>query len=96
MRRNWYRAAGLCLAPMLGLALAHGSDLQGTEPRTGKPVPAVKKPAIVEQPESSCGNHNTAVHFVDSPKEAAAQARKEEKLVFVLHVSGLFEDPKLT
>jgi len=43
--------------------------------------------------DGSCG---TAVEFVDSPKEAAALAKQEEKLVFILHVSGLFEDPRFT
>ena len=43
----------------------------------------------------TCG-HGTKIHFVDTPKEAAAQAKKEQKLVFVLHVSGYFEDPSLT
>ena len=43
--------------------------------------------------EGACG---TAVDFVDSPKEAAALAKKEEKLVFILHVSGHFEDPRFT
>ena len=43
----------------------------------------------------TCG-FGTAVEFVDSPKEAAALARKQEKLVFVLHVSGHFEDPQFT
>jgi len=43
--------------------------------------------------EGSCG---TAVEFVDSPKDAAALARKEEKLVLILHVSGNFEDPRFT
>ena len=43
--------------------------------------------------EGSCG---TSVEFVDSPKEAAALAKKEEKLVFTLHVSGHFEDPRFT
>ncbi len=43
----------------------------------------------------ACG-HGTKIHFVDTPKEAAAQAKKEQKLVFVLHVSGYFEDPSLT
>ena len=28
--------------------------------------------------------------------EAAARAKKEQKLVFVLHVSGNFEDPRFT
>jgi hypothetical protein len=78
----------------MAFALARGSDLQGTDPR--KPAPDVKKVQPADKPEASCGNHNTAVYFVDSPKTAAAQAKKEEKLVFVLHVSGLFEDPTLT
>ena len=44
----------------------------------------------------SCGDYGTSVHFVKTPSEAARQARKEEKLVFVLHLSGIFEDPTLT
>jgi hypothetical protein len=44
----------------------------------------------------TCGRYGTAVEFVATPSEAARQAQKEEKLVFVLHVSGLFEDPALT
>ena len=43
----------------------------------------------------TCG-HGTKLDFVDSPKEAAAIAKKEQKLVLVLHVSGHFEDPGLT
>ena len=43
--------------------------------------------------EGACG---TAVEFLDSPKDAAALAKKEEKLVFILHVSGHFEDPRFT
>jgi hypothetical protein len=42
------------------------------------------------------GCFGTTVDFVDTPKEAAALARKQEKLVFVLHVSGHFEDPRFT
>jgi opacity protein-like surface antigen len=42
------------------------------------------------------GCYGTTVEFVDTPKEAAALAKKQEKLVFVLHVSGHFEDPGLT
>ncbi len=38
----------------------------------------------------------TRIDFLESPKEAAALAKKQEKLVFVLHVSGYFEDPGLT
>jgi hypothetical protein len=43
----------------------------------------------------TCG-HGTQLEFVDTPKEAAAIAKKEQKLVLVLHVSGHFEDPGLT
>ena len=42
------------------------------------------------------GGHGTTLDFVESPKEAAALAKKEQKLVLVLHVSGHFEDPGLT
>jgi len=45
---------------------------------------------------SSCGSFGTKVEFVATPSEAARQALKEEKLVFVLHISGHFEDPALT
>ncbi len=44
---------------------------------------------------TSCG-YGTKIDFVESPKEAAALAKKQEKLVMVLHVSGHFEDPGLT
>lgn len=43
----------------------------------------------------TCG-YGTKIDFVDSPKDAAALAKKQEKLVLVLHVSGHFEDPGLT
>jgi hypothetical protein len=43
----------------------------------------------------SCG-FGTQIEFVDTPKEAAALAKQQEKLVLVLHVSGHFEDPGLT
>jgi hypothetical protein len=46
--------------------------------------------------ESGCGGFGTSVEFFDTPSEAAKQAVKKEKLVFVLHVSGNFEDPRFT
>jgi len=45
--------------------------------------------------ETTCG-HGTKIDFMDNPKEAAGVAKKQEKLVMVLHVSGHFEDPGLT
>ena len=88
----------------LGVALAgqpgRASELNGTDPQTGRTPPArrVVKPApVAAEPagaKDSC--HGTAIEFADTPKEAAAQAKKEEKLVLVLHVSGHFEDPRFT
>ena len=49
-------------------------------------------PAVASE---TCG-YGTAVEFVDTPKEAAALAKQQQKLVFVLHVSGHFEDPRFT
>jgi hypothetical protein len=71
----------------LWLALAGGVALAGKAP----PKPADEAPA-----DGTCGSFGTSVNFVDTPVEAARQARKEEKLVFVLHVSGNFEDPRFT
>ena len=51
--------------------------------------------APVASAGESCG-FGTRIDFVESPKEAAALAKKQEKLVLVLHVSGHFEDPGLT
>ncbi|HEY7157039.1 MAG TPA: hypothetical protein VH575_23925 [Gemmataceae bacterium] len=47
-----------------------------------------------KRPPSAC--HGTAVDFVATPVEAAQLAKKEKKLVLVLHVSGYFEDPDFT
>jgi hypothetical protein len=52
--------------------------------------------ALAAEARAGCGKHGTQVEFVDTPKEAAEKAKKEEKLVLVLHLSGVFEDPKLT
>ncbi len=46
--------------------------------------------------EERCGSFGTRVKFVSSPSEAARIARQEQKLVFVLHVSGNFEDSRFT
>lgn len=54
-----------------------------------------KLPAGLEKPTCS-GDYGTSVHFEPTPSDAAKKAIKEEKLVFVLHVSGLFENPDFT
>ena len=53
------------------------------------------------QESQKCGSckretYGTSVHWVGSVSEAARQAKEKEKLVFILHVSGYFEDPKFT
>jgi hypothetical protein len=56
-------------------------------------------PAGADSPKdkgSTCGSFGTRVEFVETPSEAAQLAKKEQKLVFVLHVSGNFEDPRFT
>ncbi len=50
-----------------------------------------------KSPEAAtCSTHGTRVEFEKSPSAAATRAAKEEKLVMVLHISGIFEDPGLT
>lgn len=55
---------------------------------------AKKAPAVKEA--TSCGDYGTQVRFEESPAEAAKFAKKEGKLVMVLHISGHFDDPALT
>ena len=56
-----------------------------------------KKPSKAPGDGESCtGEHGTTLHFEKSPSDAAKKAQKEEKLVFVLHISGNFEDPDFT
>jgi hypothetical protein len=45
---------------------------------------------------ATCGEYGTSVHFEDTPADAAKQAKKDEKLVMILHVSGHFENPEFT
>jgi hypothetical protein len=58
-----------------------------------------------DEPESSQGTEavcavnrslNTALTWAKSPEEAALQAEREGKLVFLIHVSGNFENPGFT
>jgi hypothetical protein len=98
MRRLLFRIAGLCLAPLVGLVLAHGSELDGKPSVPGPAARPVVPPKLIlkDKPEATCGAHGTTVEFVATPSKAAQIAKKEQKLVFVLHVSGNFEDPRFT
>jgi hypothetical protein len=98
MRRLLFRTVGLCLAPLVGLAVVHASELDGKPAVPGPVVRPVKpiKPILPVKDEATCGSHGTRIDFVDTPSQAAKVAKKEQKLVFVLHVSGNFEDPRFT
>ncbi len=56
----------------------------------------VGPPARAGEKAESCSTFGTSVDFVSTPSKAAEIAKKEQKLVFVLHVSGKFEDPRFT
>ncbi len=47
-------------------------------------------------PASCTGDFGTSVKFVRDPQEAFRLAGEQKKLVFLLHLSGNFEDPNLT
>jgi hypothetical protein len=40
--------------------------------------------------------YGTSIDFVDDPTAAARQALEQQKLLFVLHVAGNFEDSCFT
>ena len=81
MRRLLLRATA---ALGLGLALLAGTAQAGKPPKAG------------DEEGAACSSHGTSVKFFDTPSEAATQAKKDQKLVFVLHVSGNFENPDFT
>ena len=58
--------------------------------------PAFAKNPLAPKEATSCGDYGTSVYFENTPVEAAKQAKKDGKLVMVLHISGHFEDPNLT
>ncbi len=62
------------------------------------PGPRIEPPpAIAGDPVApSCQRFGTAVDFLSDPTEAARQAGKTKKLLFVLHVSGNFENDRFT
>lgn len=71
---------------VLSLALVAGAWADGPKAK------AADKPSD----SGTCGDYGTSVHFEKSPSEAARKAIKEQKLVFVLHISGYFEDSDFT
>jgi hypothetical protein len=65
------------------------SDVSARPMLIAKQEPADKAQVL----ENTCG---TKVCFQSSPAAACKKAEAESKLVFILHVSGNFEDPQFT
>jgi hypothetical protein len=89
-RTLFLTAAGLGVSALLALAAPAGAKDPVKPPLPGP------EPLLTDKPKASCSRHGTTIDFFKTPKEAAEQAKKDENLVFVLHLSGIFEDPKLT
>jgi hypothetical protein len=82
------------LGPELEALTTRQESLPPPEKKAQKPKAVVAaatppKPA----PGGTCG---TALDFVGNLDEATARAKQEHKLLFVLHVSGNFEEPGFT
>jgi hypothetical protein len=95
MHRLLLLVLGVLLAPLSGMVLAPASELDGKPAASGRAEPPAQSIAR-EKTEGVCGSHGTQVDFLDTPRAAAKLAKKEQRLVFVLHVSGNFEDPRFT
>jgi hypothetical protein len=79
-----------------------------TKAPTSPPLPANLQEKVVSEPllpvseqalphrSTDFDKFGTQVAFAGSPAEAAHLALKERKLLFVLHLSGNFEDAKFT
>lgn len=61
------------------------------------PAPKPAPPSVVVMPAAPpTNNFGTSVNFVATPRLAFRQAFQEDKLVFLLHVSGNFEESAFT
>jgi hypothetical protein len=61
-----------------------------------EPDAFVSLPQVTAARNPGCQQYHTKVDFYDSPEVAIKNAVKEDKLVFVLHVAGNFEEPGFT
>jgi hypothetical protein len=60
------------------------------------PPPAAPQLPASTEPRPAGQTYGTRVTFLPSPEEAMRVAQRERKLVFVLHVSGNFEESCFT
>jgi hypothetical protein len=63
---------------------------------TTAPVKVEPNPILAKVPAKGDDFCGTTVSFVATPRLAQEQAAMDDKLVFVLHISGNFEDPGFT
>ena len=64
-----------------------------------QPEAPLASPAVQYQLTQSCSartTHGTNVNILSTPTEAARKARENNKLTFLLHISGNFEDTDFT
>jgi hypothetical protein len=61
-------------------------------PQAAPPEPPAP-PLPARRPVAMCG---TSVEFISNPTLAGKYAAQDDRLLFVLHVSGDFEDPGFT
>jgi hypothetical protein len=85
-------AAGVLTVALviLGAAALKPRNTPASPKASGSAPPEAQPSAIARQ------LHGTSVAFVSTPAEAARQPGRDGKLLFLLHVSGHFEDPDFT
>ena len=70
--------------------------LVGQSNRPEEPVPSSAAQYPITQSCTARTTHGTTVNFLSTPTEAARTAQKNNKLTFLLHISGNFEDADFT
>jgi hypothetical protein len=72
-------------------------EVRGDRAAPPAPPPQPQRVPIAETvPPPKAETYGTSVLFLGNPAQAAQTARREGKLLFVLHVSGNFEDSCFT
>jgi outer membrane biosynthesis protein TonB len=66
------------------------------EPPEQEPVTLPRPQPVVAKPPRGTETFETSVAFACNPAAAARQAREQQKLLLVLHVSGDFEESRFT
>lgn len=100
---------GVAIAPMPREIVVHQTDPVVVSVPLVVPVPVPtepigfvaaaadnKLPASELLPLDRCKSYDTKLRFYPTLADAADEARKARKMLFVLHISGDFEDPGFT